>query len=137
MRSIVTVLVAIVSICSLSTTQTGFADDQTGGARVKASLDQLDRWLGDGEKGAGWRRFLESDKLLQELDKGTNADRKAVREILDRYSSDTKGLELRRFAAVRAALEQWLQELPLVTIDGLPQAAPFRSNSVESFRLSV
>jgi len=96
---------------------------QTGESRVKAGLEDLDNWFGEGEQGVAWRRFLKSDQLLEELGKGTQANRKTVSEILKRYSGDEKGLELPLFVAVRKGLEAWLRELPLVRLEELPQAA--------------
>jgi hypothetical protein len=92
---------------------------QTAESKVKAALEELDSWVGEGEQGGAWRRFLKSDQLLEELGKGDQAERKTVCEIRDAYS----GLELRRFVAVREALEAWLRELPLVKLERLPQTA--------------
>ncbi len=99
------------------------ATAQTGEARAKAAVDELHRWLGDGEDGLAWRRFLKSEQLTQQLAKGAEADRKAIREVLDVYSSDTAGLTKERFVAVRKALGAWLNELPLMRLAELPQAA--------------
>jgi len=96
---------------------------QTGESRVKAAVEELDNWVGEGEQGVAWRRFLKSDQLLEQLGKGTQADRKKIRGILEKYSGDEKGLELQRFVAVRKALEAWLSELPLMRLEDLPQAA--------------
>lgn len=96
---------------------------QTGESQVKAALGELHRWLGDDDSGQTWRRFLKSEQLTQQLAKGAEADRKAVKEVLDVYSGDTNGLKKQRFVAVRKALEAWLDELPLVRLSELPQAA--------------
>ncbi len=96
---------------------------QSGPATVDAALKTLHQWIGDGEKGDGWRRFLMSDALEAELKKGENADRLVVRAVLDRYCSSEKGLDLRRFVAVRRALQAWLEELPPLAAGQLAAAA--------------
>jgi hypothetical protein len=92
-------------------------------SQVSAALEQMHNWLGEGEKGKKWRCFLRSDQLLEELKKGTRADRRTLEEILEIYSGDTKGLTRRGFVKVRQALEAWLSELPKIGLADLPQAA--------------
>ena len=96
---------------------------QTGESQVKAALDELHRWLGDDDNGQTWRRFLKSEQLIEQVAKGDQADRKTVREILDVYSGSTQGLTKERFVTVRKALAAWLDELPLMPLEELPQAA--------------
>ncbi len=104
--------------------------------QLRASLKQLDRWLGDTDRGDGWRRYLKSDQLREQLEQGDLADRAVVKQVLDQYESDAAGLHLRRFVAVRRAVQAWLEQLPALRAQDLPQAARdaiahFRSISSE------
>ncbi len=114
---------AIVCALSIFVTRTDSAAAQTATADVKLALESLHDWIGGGEKGEGWRRYLKTDELEQQLEKGSHADRLAVQAVLDRYSSDVEGLEMRRFLAVRRTLEAWLKELPPLAADQLATAA--------------
>jgi len=96
---------------------------QSGQSRVKSALGELHKWLGDEKSGQTWRRFLKSEQLTLQLAKGAQADRRTVKEIFEVYSGDTKGLTKERFVAVREALEAWLDELPTLRLEELPQAA--------------
>ena len=123
MRVFGTVLLAIILFSGPLFVWPGPAAAQTGESQVTAALDELHRWLGDNENGQSWRRFLKSDELAQQLEEGAQADRTTVKEILDVYSAETQGLTGKRFIAVRKALGAWLDELPLMRLEELPQAA--------------
>ena len=86
-------------------------------------MQELERWLGSDEHAPGWRTFLKTDQLTAEMEKGSGADRRVVREVLDRYASDKPGLDRKRFVAVRNALKNWLDTLPTWRADQLPEAA--------------
>jgi hypothetical protein len=86
-------------------------------------LDELNNWLGEEENGAKWRRHLKWDELNAELAKGAQADRATVANIAAMYGDGARGLEMRRFQAVREALAAWLAEFPQVSAETLPQAA--------------
>lgn len=92
-------------------------------AALRSSVQELDRWLGSNSNAPGWRKFLKADQLTAELEKGARANRGVVREVLDRYSSETPGLDRKRFVAVREALKKWLETLPTWQADQLPEAA--------------
>lgn len=92
-------------------------------AKVETALKSLHQWLGTGEKGAGWRRYLMSDVLKSELRNGDQANRMALRKILARYSADESGLAMHRFVAVRRALQSWLEQLPPLDAAQLASAA--------------
>lgn len=92
-------------------------------ARVETALKSLHQWLGTGEKGIAWRRYLLSETLESELGKGQHADRTTIQRVLDRYSAGESGLEMRRFVAVRRALQAWLDQLPPIDADQLASAA--------------
>lgn len=111
---------------------------QEAESRVQTALESLHRWIGGGEKGDGWRSVLRSDELEQQLALGDDADPAVVREIRDLYAGDTPGLQMRRFAAVRQALDAWLEELPPLSAAELPaavEAARKRFHSVTDEQL--
>ncbi len=116
-------LLATTCILGLAGETVPAAADQAAEAQVRSAAQELDRWLGDNENGQQWRRFLKSEELFAELEKGQQADRPIVQRIQSIYSGDTTGLRLRRFAAVRRALRNWLAELPQLSRQQLPQAA--------------
>ena len=78
---------------------------------VQTALDEMHRWIGEGDKGQGWRRFLRSQDLKRELTKGQEANAEVVNEILELYSGETNGLDRAQFVGVRRALEVWSAEL--------------------------
>ena len=41
---------------------------------VQAALDEMHAWVGDGEKGQGWKQFLRSDELSRQLTLVEGAD---------------------------------------------------------------
>jgi len=96
---------------------------QTVESQVSMALEGMHNWLGEGNNGQAWRHFLRSEQLLDELAKGTRANRKTIEEILEIYSADTRGLERMRFVEVRQSLETWLSELPKIALGDLPQVA--------------
>jgi hypothetical protein len=98
------------------------AADQAA-TQVQSAWQQLDRWLGENQNADQWRRFLEADQLQAQLEKGDQADRPVVQRILARYERDERGLHLWRFAAVRRALRAWLDKLPRLRREQLPEAA--------------
>ena len=87
---------------------------------VRAAFDELNRWLGDDQIGQGWHEFLKTDALRAELEKGKNADSAVVEQILEIYSSNERGLDRRRFVAVRETLSKWVSILKLPKLDELP-----------------
>jgi hypothetical protein len=99
------------------------ASAASGESQVKAAVDDLQAWLGDDENAPGWREFLQTAVLSAQVQKGRKADRTRVREVLERFTSDTPGLDKSRFVALRQALEVWLRELSQLQVDELPQAA--------------
>src|SRR2546423_8984860 len=89
---------------------------------VRAAHESLLKWLGSEDYGKGWKTHLMSDQLAEQLKRGRKADRKVVKAIVDKYSSDTPGLSLEPFIAVREALQAWQVELMTPTAEELPQA---------------
>jgi hypothetical protein len=99
------------------------ASAESGESQVQAAVNDLQAWLGDDENAPAWREFLKTEVLIAQVQRGRKADRTRVREILERFASDTPGLDKSRFVTVRQALEVWLQELSQLQVDELPQAA--------------
>jgi hypothetical protein len=91
--------------------------------QLQADLQAQDRWLGSGDRGDGWRRYLQTDVLREQIALGDQANRAAVQSVLDAYKSRKPGLELPRFAAVRRSLTAWLDALPVTQVAELPKAA--------------
>jgi len=114
--------IAVVMFAQLAGARFARAAD-TAEAEVRQSVQELERWLGNDVHAPGWRKFLKTDRLHAELDKGARAARGVVREGLDRCASDTPGLERRRFVAVRSALKKWLDTLPTWRAEQLPEMA--------------
>ncbi len=115
-------------VCGIVVLATCIGTELRGAAQepntdVKRRIADLECWLGDNPHAAGWRKYLRLRQLAAELDKGDAADRQLVQEILDRYTSNTPGLQRRRFTAVRDALASWLSRLPRWQADHLPEAA--------------
>ncbi len=75
--------------------------------QLQTALDTLDQWIGEGENGNRWRKFLRSAELRQQIDKGQKADPAIVGEVLKQYRTDTHGLDKSHFVAVRKALQAW------------------------------
>jgi hypothetical protein len=99
------------------------AQDSESAQAVQRAHDELLRWLGTGQSSSGWRQYLMSRDLQEQLKLGDKADRKIVRRILTAYSSKVAGLDMPNFAAVRRALRAWLDELRVPTVETLPDAA--------------
>lgn len=88
-----------------------YADDPADTSRLESALNELDAWIGPAAKGDRWRTFLHSEELRRQIAAGANADLEQVTGIAQKYHSGIAGLELRRFAAVRQALDAWLESL--------------------------
>ncbi len=78
---------------------------------VRESLTGLREWLATDRNGAGWHKFLQSDDLAAQLEKGAGADPQILSEIQSKYTSGQAGLSKSRFVAVRTALNSWLMDL--------------------------
>jgi hypothetical protein len=100
-----------------------YGQESATASAVKRAYDQLDQWLGAEDFGTGWRRYLLSKELGEQIKLGKKADKKVVRQILEKYSGKVAGLQQPRYVAVRQALQAWLDELMTPTPEELPQAA--------------
>ncbi len=99
--------------------------------QVRSSLQELHRWLGTSDQAAAWRTYLKSDILLLELARGESADRDVVTQALNQYRSEAPGLNLEKFAAVRKALELWVEQLTAWQAEPLPDVL---AKATEEFR---
>lgn len=96
---------------------------QSPAESVRGCLAEMHRWLGGSAYAQSWREFLLSDELLRQIERGEDADREAVRQVLERYSHDLPTLQKDKFVAVREALRQWVETLQEVQVEQLPEAA--------------
>jgi hypothetical protein len=92
-------------------TQLTYAIEPTPLSRLDSDLAVMNRWLGTGTNGEKWRSYLRHDQLIEQRAKGAAADPEIVEAVLQRYWSDTPGLEQPEFVAVRESLELWLAQL--------------------------
>ncbi len=104
-------------------TEAAWAGDVSEVDRLVAALDQFDRWVGDGQNGDRWRRYLKSNQLRQLLEKDTQAEPAEVARILQRYRSDAHGLEMQPAVRVRSALAAWHVALKNQPADDLSELA--------------
>lgn len=88
---------------------------------VQSSLDGQQRWLGQGPTAAGWNDFLMTPQLQEQLARGASANREVVGKILSRYQSGAPGVERAQFSATRRALESWMNTLPALSAEQLPE----------------
>lgn len=95
------------------------AQAQSSAAKTADALEVLHNWLGDDENADAWRRYLKSEQLQEQLALGQHADRVVLQDVLDAYASEADGLHKSRFAAVRQAVEAWLEGLPQIPADRL------------------
>jgi hypothetical protein len=114
-----TYLFALIVLSGLSNVSLAQVTNSSS-AGVQSSLGALDTWLGKGAAGNGWRKFLETDKLAEQLALGANADKAVVSSILSKFDSKTPGLDHQKFVAVRSALADWLAELSMPKANELP-----------------
>lgn len=85
---------------------------QDSRSELQSALNDLHAWVGEGEKGQGWRQHLRSADVAAQMERGAAADRAILEGVHQLYSADTPGLERPQFVSVRTALAKWLQELP-------------------------
>jgi hypothetical protein len=77
-------------------------------AAVVEALDRLDAWLGSGENGDRWRRYLKTEQLRSALADANSANSTVLAESLRQFSSDANGLQLAPFQEVRSRLADFL-----------------------------
>ncbi|MDA7978108.1 MAG: hypothetical protein MPJ50_04980 [Pirellulales bacterium] len=92
---------------------------------VRQALAELRGWLAGSGHGEGWNAHLGNETLARQLDLASNpatpVDVAALQDVLSRYSTGSRELELRRFVAVREKLAAWIHELNQPGIDQLPE----------------
>ena len=121
------------------------ADAQQAAQELTAVLAQQDEWLSTSAQADGWNRYLMTDALRSELARGGDADRRNVARVLGRYNSGLKSLQLRRFAATRAKLHAWADQLAVpMTVRWAEQlrataisAPPIDTKSIDKARRQV
>ena len=91
------------------------------GDQVRAELTRMHNWLSTSSASQGWRTYLRSDDLEEQLKKGKDADPNVIAEILGKYESNTPGLNKARFTVVRTALASWLSDLQYGQVEKLPE----------------
>lgn len=114
-------------------------------AAVQSALDWQGSWLESSSEGDGWNEYLLTSELKTELEKAAGADKRMVARILARYDSGTPGLGHPHFAATRARLTDWANELgvPMAARwaeqlrTSSPQAGPISDTSVQKARGEV
>ena len=77
--------------------------------QVRQELEALDQWLETRPSQADrWREFVSMDELDRQFLAGAKPDRETVRQLRDKFVSDTPGLDANRFVSTRVALDDWL-----------------------------
>lgn len=90
---------------------------------VQKALDALHQWLDQTPHKDGWREYLQTSRLEQQLAAPQQADPHVLAEVLARYYTEAEGLELAPFVQVREALIQWLAESTGDSWQGLARQA--------------
>ncbi len=98
-----------------------FTYDEVMAARRNArdASQVLSGFLGDGQRGQGWRRHLRMNELQAELgdsDYGmppSNADPNLLPAVVQKLSENHPGLELKEFVDLRLALSAYLKMLDM------------------------
>lgn len=84
------------------------ARGETPRERVARNLEELHQWLATSSHGDGWKQFLHSEQLEQELSKQGPPDVEVLAKVLVQYQNSNPGLKKRHFVEVRDALDQWI-----------------------------
>jgi len=79
-------------------------------ARVAAAKDELNRYLGKGATGRGWRKFLKLDTLDEQLRPDAKADADALSGVIEQLQGDQVGLEQPAFIKLRTRLREYLAD---------------------------
>jgi len=90
---------------------------------LRRALQDLNVWGGDSANARAWRHFLRTEELQAQLDRGAQADRAVVAEILGRFRSDVPGLTHARFARVARELAAWASGLKISSPEQLAAQA--------------
>lgn len=121
----------LTTLITLSLALSGFAatsaaaQDAASPRSVRQALDSLIAWLNTStdKNSAAWRRYLKLELLRQQLAKPEAASAEQIGDVLSRFESGARGLELPHFAALRRSLAAWHAELAQPSPDQLPQLA--------------
>ncbi len=110
--------------------------------QIRQATDAMNAWLGEGENGDRWRRFLRIDQLQTQVAKGDEADPVEVLAVLAKFRRESAGLQSEQFVAVREALEAWLeardaspaQALSAWVASAQPEFSPVSEEQVKAAR---
>lgn len=92
--------------------------------RTQRTFADLQTWLGQNENADRWRQYLQLQQLEEQIAAGAQADQAVLASILNQFESGANGLDLRRFADVRSALQEWRNErLQGLDLPALAQAS--------------
>jgi hypothetical protein len=92
-------------------------------AEARAADSEVRSWLGRGQNGIAWAKYLDLPALESQLAEGNQADPAVLEQVRKRLESGAPGLDLPPFARLRNALAQWAEELKVVNTQDLSQAA--------------
>jgi hypothetical protein len=107
-----------------------FTDDEVlaGRRNARIATQVLSSFLGDGDRGRGWRSYLRMDELQAELGDGdyppppTRSDPNLLPDVVQKLSQPYPGLELKEFTGLRSALSAYVKMLDMS--GPLPEVAP-------------
>lgn len=98
---------------------------------VRRELAELREFVGAGDNGQRWHKYLRTSELEAQLEQEDDADPEVVAGVIAQYRSGAGGLDQPQFQAVRAALEEWQAELLMPTREELPE---FAAQQQDEFR---
>ena len=110
---------------------------------TQQALADLQAWLGQNENADRWRQYLKLQQLEEQIAAGPQADQAVLAEILNQFESGANGLDLRRFADVRSALQDWRNErlqgldLPAVAQASRDDLTPLSAEDVAAAKQQV
>jgi hypothetical protein len=107
MRTIL--FLGVVVLASALSLQVARAQNENSGDLAKSAAS-LDEWLGSDANGQKWRDYLLLKTLRAEVAGDREADPAKLIEVWRRFASGEAGLEGKRFQAVRADLESYLNK---------------------------
>ncbi len=102
-----TMALLMTSLLLLGSAVNARAADQA--AELKTSLQAMHAWVGTGQNGQTWRKYLRSEDLTAQLAQADKADPQVLADVLAQYDSGASGLDLPKFVAVRTSLAAWLE----------------------------
>lgn len=83
------------------------ADVARAKQQVAARARELAEYLGTGENGMAWKRYLQWNELQAQLAEGAEPDQGQIAKIIDKLTANEEGLELPEFQQLARALERY------------------------------